>query len=151
MSNHNSYKLNVLLADDDSDDRMFFNEAVSSLHLDINLVTVKDGAKLMSYLLGHEAVLPDILFLDLNMPFKTGFQCLTEIRQHPGLQDIFVIIYSTTANPREIDEAFKMQANLFIQKPNTFTELKLILAKVFALNLKQYQHPEKAKFVLDTY
>ena len=151
MNTDNSDKRNVLLADDDSDDRMFFRDAVSSLPLNINLVTAKDGAKLMSYLLTPESIMPEILFLDLNMPFKNGFECLTEIRQHPDLKGIFIIIYSTTANPKEIDEAFKLQANLFIQKPNTFTELKLILAKVFALNLKQYINTEKNKFVLSTH
>ena len=148
MNTHNSYKLNVLLADDDSDDRMFFSDAVSALNLNINLVAVNDGAKLMFYLLDPGTVLPDILFLDMNMPFKNGFQCLTEIRKRSDLQDVFVIIYSTTANPREIEEAFKLQANLFIQKPNTFTELKLILARVFTLNLKQFKYPEREEFVL---
>jgi CheY-like chemotaxis protein len=151
MNNDNGHTWNILLADDDADDRMFFSDAVSSLPLNINLTTAKDGEKLMTLLLNNGGTLPDMLFLDLNMPFKNGFQCLTEIRNHPELKDIFVAIYSTTNNPREIDEAFKLQANLFIRKPNTFTELKLILAKVFALNLKQYIHPEKTKFVLETY
>jgi len=147
----NNHTRNILLADDDSDDRMFFDDAVTSLGLNIRLTAAKDGAKLMDLLLANTDELPEMLFLDLNMPFKNGFQCLTEIRNNFLLKDIFVVIYSTTANPREIEEAFNLRANLFIQKPNTFTALKLMLAKVFELNLNQYLHPEKAKFVLTNY
>jgi CheY-like chemotaxis protein len=151
MSRDGDAELNILLADDDPDDRMFFNDAASSLAVKTNLTMVKDGAKLMDHLAAPEVALPDILFLDLNMPFKNGFQCLTEIRSSPRLKDIFIIIYSTTSNPREVDETFIKGANLFIQKPNTFTELKRMLAKVFTLELKQYSPPEKTVFVLDTY
>jgi CheY-like chemotaxis protein len=151
MSKDDGNELNILMADDDADDRMFFSDAVSSLPLKINLTMVKDGAKLMDRLSDTDVVLPDILFLDLNMPFKNGFQCLTEIRGDRRLKEVFVIIYSTTSNPKEVDETFNQGANLFVHKPNTFSELKRILAKVFELDLKQYARPEKQKFVLDTY
>ena len=147
----NSEYLNVLLADDDPDDRLFFNDAVETLPVKINLAMVKDGEQLMKQLLNNTTQLPDMLFLDLNMPFKNGFQCLVEIRSTPLLKDMFIAIYSTTANPREVEETFTKGANLFIHKPNTFTELKLILAKVFNLDLKAYSHPIKAKFVLDNH
>ena len=149
MDKDNADELNILLADDDADDRMFFSDAVSSQPIKINLTTVKDGAKLMDRLSDPGAPLPDMLFLDLNMPFKNGFQCLAEIRSDHRLKDIFVVIYSTTSNPKEVDETFNLGANMFVHKPNTFTELKRILAKVFGLELKKYIKPEKKEFVLD--
>ena len=148
MNTENGRKLNILLADDDPDDRMFFSDAIAALPCTTNLIMVKDGAKLMHHLLAEETVLPDILFLDLNMPFINGFQCLAEIRNHLRLKDIFIAIYSTTVNQKEVEETFTKGANLFVHKPNTFTELKLILARVFTLNLKQFKYPEREEFVL---
>lgn len=129
--------LSVLLADDDADDRMLFEDAVSEIHLNVDLQMVGDGEELMRYLLTSAVILPEIVFLDLNMPRKNGFQCLEEIRNNKMLRDIFVIIYSTTARQKEVDEVFIKGANLFIKKPNSYTELKSILAQVFEINLRE--------------
>lgn len=139
----------VLLADDDSDDRMLFEEAVSELALDLDLQMVKDGEELMQYL-SSALILPEFLFLDLNMPFKNGFKCLEEIRANNILQEIFVIIYSTTSNKSHIDEAFEKGANLFIKKPNSFSDLKIILSKLFSLDIKKcFSAVPKDKFVFE--
>ncbi len=130
----NNY-LYVLLADDDADDRMFFEDAVSDLQLPVDFRTVKDGAELIDYLYGFGIILPQILFLDLNMPFKNGFQCLDEIRSLKAFKDICIIIYSTTARPSDIQTSYTKGANLFIQKPNSFSELKMILHKIFTMDI----------------
>lgn len=130
--------IGVLLADDDPDDRFLFEDALKEIRLRVNLEMVKDGEELMNYLLNAAVILPEILFLDLNMPFKNGVRCLEEIRGSSLLRGIFVIIYSTTASQREIDEVFEKGANLFVKKPNSFTELKDILAEIFRLDLGEY-------------
>ena len=127
--------LYVLLADDDADDRMFFEDAVNELGLKVDFRTVKDGAELMNYLMGSGIILPQILFLDLNMPFKNGFQCLEEIRSMKAFENMCIIIYSTTARPADIEAGYKKGANLFIQKPNSFSDLKDMLLKVFTMNV----------------
>jgi CheY-like chemotaxis protein len=150
MNGDNGKILNILLADDDPDDQLFFRDAITSLCVPVHVQMVNDGAQLMAYLLSPATVLPDILFLDLNMPLKNGFECLTQIRSNEGLNGLFIAIYSTSANPHEIEETFKGGANLFISKPNTFTGLKQTLSKVFNLDLKIYSPPELRKFVLET-
>lgn len=127
--------LYVLMADDDADDRMFFEDAVSELELKVDFNTVKDGADLMNYLHGSGIILPQILFLDLNMPFKNGFQCLEEIRSIDAFKNMCIIIYSTTARPSDIETGYAMGANLFMQKPNSFADLKNMLNKVFTMNI----------------
>ncbi|MDF2455173.1 MAG: response regulator [Cytophagaceae bacterium] len=140
--------LPVLLADDDLDDRMLFSDAISDLKLPIDLQLVKDGAELMDYLLTSAVIMPEILFLDLNMPRKNGFECLEEIKSHPTLKEIFIIIYSTTESEKEIEDVFQQQANLFIKKPNSFTELKKILSHVLTLDLKKnFSNPTKEQFI----
>jgi CheY-like chemotaxis protein len=150
MSSDNGHVLSILLADDDPDDQLFFRDAIASLHVPVPIKMVNDGDQLITWLLNPATTLPDILFLDLNMPFKNGFQCLAEIRNDGRLNGLFVAIYSTTANPSEIEKAFKGGANLFISKPNTFTGLKQMLTKILNLDLKIYSPPQLTKFVLET-
>src|SRR5436190_20290480 len=94
-------KIGILLADDDKDDCFLFREALSELPVPTNLVTVHDGEQLMSYLTEHAKDLPDVLFLDLNMPRKNGFECLTEIKHTDTLKDLPVIMFSTSY-PRDM-------------------------------------------------
>jgi CheY-like chemotaxis protein len=73
--------LYIVLADDDEDDRLLFTEAFEELKIDTRVDTFKDGVELMNYLNKEDSILPSILFLDLNMPKKSGIECLKEIKQ----------------------------------------------------------------------
>ena len=81
-------QLNFLLADDDTDDRYFFGKALKELSIPSTLTTVEDGEKLMDYLSENSKQLPDVLFLDLNMPCKNGAECLTEIKNDQQLKHL---------------------------------------------------------------
>jgi CheY-like chemotaxis protein len=149
METNSGKILNVLLADDDPDDRMLFEDAVSGIDAAITLSMAKDGEELMQ-MLNTAILLPDVLFLDLNMPRKNGFECLEEIRANRNFNDIFISIYSTTASSREMEETFNKGANLFINKPNTFSELKAMLSKVFSLDREEYlAAADKNRFTLN--
>jgi len=149
MGDESNKLLNVLLADDDRDDRFFFSQAISELDVPVNLDVVKDGEELMVWLQQRVNNLPDLLFLDLNMPRKNGFQCLEEIRKHEQLKNIFVAIYSTSSRPVDIEESYQKGANLFINKPNMYGDIKPILNKVFGLDRENYfPAPQMEKFVL---
>lgn len=78
--------LNILLADDDEDDRLFFKEALENIKIKTVVTTVNDGIELMEYLNKSDIKYPDIVFLDLNMPRKNGIQCLEEIRKDKNLK-----------------------------------------------------------------
>jgi CheY-like chemotaxis protein len=123
-------QLNVLLADDDIDDCIFFKNALAELHQSTNLTTVRDGEQLMDYLSENSEQLPDILFLDLNMPRKNGFECLVEIKENEKLKDLHVVMFSTSY-PRDpnyeqdmINRLLKIGAFHFIRKPESFEQLK---------------------------
>jgi len=126
--------INIMLADDDEDDRNFFNDAMKELKIKNNLTIFKDGKDLMDYLNKPDTVLPHILFLDLNMPCKTGNECLKEIRQNPKFKDISIAIYSTSSSERDIENTFIDGANIYIKKPNDFSKLKKVLKEVVNLN-----------------
>ena len=130
--NHDA--LHILLADDDEDDRLFFKDAIEELKVRTNVTTVNDGVQLMDYLNKPDIQLPNVVFLDLNMPRKDGMQCLKEIRADARLKDLSVAIYSTSSSEEDIEETFVRGANIYIKKPNDFGALKKILSEVISLN-----------------
>jgi len=124
----------IILADDDEDDRLLFTDAFDELRISTKVKTFKDGAELMNYLDGGDSVLPDILFLDLNMPKKNGIQCLKEIKANKKLENIAIAIYSTSSSEEHIEETFVKGANIYIKKPNNFETLKKVLQDVVTIN-----------------
>ena len=139
-------QLRIILADDDQDDRELFTEAISD-HKQVHVDTVEDGIKLMKMLNSSETI-PDIIFLDLNMPGKSGKKCLEEIRNNKKLAHVNVVIYSTSASIKDIEDTYLMGANLYIRKPNLFQELTEVIKNVFSLDWNEYKpKTHKKKFV----
>ncbi|QWX83866.1 response regulator [Cellulophaga sp. HaHaR_3_176] len=130
--------LNVALADDDEDDRFLFKDAIDEIKIKTKLSLFNDGKELMDYLTLPNVILPEIIFLDLNMPIKNGMQCLKEIRENPKLNGLSVAIYSTSSSENDIEETFINGANVYINKPTNFGALKKAIEKVLQLNW-QYQ------------
>lgn len=130
--------IHILLADDDEDDRLFFKEAFDEIKIKTHVVTANDGVELMDHLTREDSQLPHILFLDLNMPRKTGIDCLLEIKRMPHLKDVAIVIYSTSSSEKDIEETFVQGANVYIKKPSDFNTLKKILEQVITINW-QYQ------------
>lgn len=128
----------ITLADDDEDDRMFFTDAFEELKINTVVNTFINGQELMDFLNDEESVLPNIIFLDLNMPIKNGIECLKEIKQKEHLKDIAIAIYSTSSSDADVEETFVLGANVYIKKPNDFSELKKVLNDVVTLNWQYY-------------
>lgn len=126
--------IHIILADDDEDDRLFFTDAFSELKMKTKVNTYNDGVELMNYLNSDEAILPQVLFLDLNMPKKNGIECLHEIKADKKFDDIAIAIYSTSSSEEHIEETFVNGANIYIKKPNDFNTLKKVLSDVVAIN-----------------
>lgn len=120
----------VILADDDSDDQLVFENALHEVSSSIKLSAVSNGIELMSLL---QSFVPDLLFLDLDMPYKNGLQCLAEIRANEHTAALPVVVFSSTSRPNNIEVAYEMGAHLFFIKPSTykdlFTAIKSILSK----------------------
>jgi CheY-like chemotaxis protein len=137
--NYPNTALKILLADDDEDDRSFFAKALKEIPIQAMLTTVGDGEQLMTYLAENPENLPDVLFLDLNMPRKTGFECLSEIKQNKYAKDFPVIMFSTSY-PRDknyemdmINMLFKIGALDYIRKPHNFAQLVEVIHQALLL------------------
>jgi len=123
-----------MLADDDEDDRLFFREAFEEVKIKNQITTFNDGVQLMNHLNDKKNPLPDIIFLDLNMPRKSGIECLQEIRDNDRLKQLTVAIYSTSSSEKDIEDTFVQGANVYIKKPNDFEQLRRILGEVVNMN-----------------
>lgn len=139
-------KYKILLADDDIDDCNSFKESLEELKLSYSLTLVHNGEQLMK-LLNETGDYPDVIFLDLNMPRKTGFQCLAEIKEDKRTSMIPVVIVSTSLDNYTIDRLYEGGAIHFIQKPSDFTQLTSMVYKALkALSFPQSNEGLKEKF-----
>jgi CheY-like chemotaxis protein len=146
-SNYNS--LHILLVDDDEDDRKILREAIESVRVDHALHNIEDGQKLMEYLANCNGNTPDLIFLDLNMPRKTGMECLLEIRANQKFNDTVIAMYSTSSTEKDIDNTFLAGANIYITKPNNYEVLQRIVADVLSINWQYHTSQlKKENFVM---
>ena len=146
----NLNQLNILLADDDIDDCDFFKKAIEDFPIATNFNVVHDGERLMKQLTNDKNELPNVLFLDLNMPRKNGFECLEEIKLNNKLKDLPVIIFSTSFEQEVVNSLYKNGAQYFVRKPSDFLQFKKIIHQSLTLvangNISQ---PTREKFVFE--
>lgn len=145
--------LNILLADDDKDDHFFFDRALSAIKMPTRLVIVEDGEKLMIYLAKNSAQLPNVLFLDINMPRKNGSECLSEIKLNEKLRQLPVIIYSTSLYKEMADELYSKGALYYIRKiDGPLEDLQIILTRALTLVMENKSiRPTREEFILNNY
>lgn len=140
----------VMLAEDDDDDSMLFTEALNELKINTRLFRVKNGEELMKSLNSSESELPDILFLDINMPRKNGYECLREIKSKKHLKNLPVVVFSTSSGKEVVNKMYEAGANLYICKPNKFTQLKKIIYQAITADwFSDNTQPPLEKFLLD--
>ncbi len=142
--------IRIFLADDDADDRFFFERAISKAALHANITTAEDGQQLIDLLAEIEQPPPpDIIFLDINMPCKNGKDCLIEIRNNDKFNMVPVIMFSTSTHHRDIDETFETGASRYIHKTEFFDNQLNMLEKLFCEDWKTLLlTPVKEQFVL---
>ena len=147
MNSKQPLPINILVADDDKNDRLLFDMALKEIPLATRLKTVSDGEKLMDYLSKNSENLPDVIFLDLNMPRKNGSECLKEIKKNEKLKRLPVIIYSTSLRENIADVLFQNGAHYYLPKCNYNMLIKHIY-KTLTLLAEDPNQPARNKFML---
>ena len=141
--------IRIILADDDKADCLLFKEALAELPVSAQLTIVHDGKKLMQELTKEGNTLPDVLFLDLNMPLKNGFASLKAIKLSNTLQNIPVIIFSTSSEKEGVKMVYRDAAHYYICKPNDFSKLKKVLYEALLLITQENNSlPLKENFMI---
>ena len=141
-------QMRILLADDDPDESLLFKDALDTLNIPYHFSLAEDGSMLISMLKAPHFK-PDIIFLDLNMPGKSGRDCLVEIRRDERFNSIPVIIYSTSSHPKDVDECYKGKANMYAVKCSSFSSLVKLLQTIFHFPSERLLSPVKDKFIVN--
>ena len=131
MTNNFSTIRNIWLADDDPDDCELFSSAIYEIIPSVQLQVLSTGNELLQLL--DRNLLPDLLFLDLNMP-TNGLDCLKEIRDVRGLKKLPVVVISCSLNPQDMYASYGFGANLFYPKPTSLNSLINGLKDLFQMN-----------------
>ena len=125
----------VALVDDDPDDRELFLDAVNDLENRPDILQFENGRAFLDYLKGQNENLPNLIFLDLNMPIMGGIECLKELRALEGVDGLPVVIYSTSSSMHHIDEAYSLGADLYTTKPHDFANLKKCISTILQMGM----------------
>lgn len=146
MSLTQNKSTNVLIAEDDDDDFFIFSVAISETGFAVLVKRAEDGEVLMNIL---REELPDILFLDLLMPFKDGKQCLLEIRADRRYDRMPVVVYSQLDDLETVEYCYRQGSNLLTIKPNSIAELRESLQRILSIDWKKTMYfPPKSEFVV---
>jgi DNA-binding response OmpR family regulator len=122
-------RVNIFIAEDDQDDFSLLKEAIETVLPAFNVVHSRDGMTFLQSLAND--LNPDLIFLDLNIPRKTGIECLIEVRRNDKLKTVPIIIYSTSSNFDDIDICYRNGCTLYLVKPHSFNDLVTQIRKIF--------------------
>lgn len=138
----------IFHADDDEDDRELFVDALREVDPSVILTQAEDGLQLMEILSTIKDPIPEILFLDINMPGKGGLECLEEIRkQEGGIKEINIIILSTSNDPQDIEKSLQLGASFYAVKPSQYDVLKLFVKDVLEIDWEMTDNRKKFRLI----
>lgn len=142
-------QIKVILVDDDCDDRLIFEDAIQQVLENCEVITFSDGSEITNYLRDNENRnnLPDIVFMDINMPKVNGIEALKIIRHELRIDDLTIAMYSTSTVNRDIEAAFIGGANIYVNKPSSMPLLVKSLYKLFIMKI----HHNKSDLDQDTF
>jgi CheY-like chemotaxis protein len=132
----------IFYTDDDEDDLSIFADAVDSLQKKIVLQTYTGGEKLLNAIYNQPPT-PSVIFLDLNMPGKNGFDVLAELSNNDAKKDIPVIIFSTSNEPGIIEKCRALGASYFVTKPVFISDIIKIINFTLEIDWKNFSTTEQ--------
>ena len=144
MQKSSGYKF--IVADDDADDFLFLKDALEEIAPEVEVSHLDSCLKLIDMMGNSE--LPDLIFLDLNMPVFSGRECMKQIRVHNQWKNVPVIIYSTSKADQDVESCLQDGADLYIVKPNSFQSLLTLIRKVMSMDWKNRSLINKEQFLL---
>ncbi len=130
--------LTIFYADDDQDDREYFESVIGSLSDEVEL-HIHDGGDSLIHALNNPPPQPHVLFLDLNMPGRNGFEVLEYIRSSKNHQCLPIVIFSTSTDEKLIEKTRAMGASYYLPKSNNYTSLKKSLEHILKMDWENFQ------------
>ncbi len=138
----------IIIADDDADDSLFLLQALFAMKLELTVITVPNGQRLIDVL---ELVSPNYIFLDINMPKKNGFDALKQIRLNKVLDQPTVIMCSTSGSPNDVKLSQELGADMYLKRPNNIRNMNKMIEDVFSINWRdKVKKPTPQDFMIDS-
>jgi CheY-like chemotaxis protein len=119
--------MKVLIADDDGEDVELFQDALLEVNPEAELTIARNGVQALDAMRSNP---PSVVFLDINMPIMSGWECLESMRNDVELRNIPAIIFTTSASVRDMEIASRLGTACFLTKPDRFSDLKTYLSEV---------------------
>mgnify|MGYP006144283137 CR=1 FL=1 len=138
--------VHILLVEDNEGDILLTTEALEDSSINNTITVVKNGKQALDYLFqkeGYEnALRPDLILLDINLPLKSGHEVLIELKSSEELKHIPIIMLTTSSSQNDIKQCYKNHANCFITKPVEINDFMDAIATVehFWLNIVKLRH-----------
>lgn len=127
----------ILVVEDDENDVFFLRRALQSTGVQADLHIAGDGRQALDYLHGRGEFadrtrhpLPNIVLLDLKVPYVSGLDVLRQIRATPELRKLIVIVLTSSALDSDVVQAYEIGANSFLVKPSRLEEQKLVAQRI---------------------
>lgn len=140
------HSIEILLVEDFAPDANLFSQLLSDTGSSFRLSIVDDGEEALRFLRRQDkyanAPRPDLIFLDLNLPKRTGLEILQEIRSNAALRPTPVVILTSSENERDVNAAYRSGANLYVKKPGTLSQLEELIQALSRIWL-EYGHLPK--------
>jgi CheY-like chemotaxis protein len=134
--------LNIVLAEKDAEYQEIFQEALEEASIPASLTIVNNGKELMDKLKSAQSPTYNVVVLDMNIPKKSGIQCLKEIRKDNKWNNTFSVVLTSDKNRKQVEEAYRAGANLFVTKPDSYNDyietVKKILTSEREMSLPIY-------------
>lgn len=141
--------LNVIVADNDENNLIFFKNILKELKVSIKVQCFSNGNSLMEYLNNDDAVVPEIVFMRYTLPGKDSMICLDEMGLNLKFSNMVKAVYSDPIPEIEIEDIFVRGANIYMRKPESFETLKKVLTDVITINWQYYTSGlNKENFIL---
>lgn len=147
MTQNPTKSRHIFLVDDDQEDRELFSEALSNITQTVQLTEIPSGVKLIEMLNESKLDLPEVIFMDINMPKLNGIECLKKIRSFSKFKNLKIVMYSTYHLDDFIDDAFELGASNFYVKPRRFADLQDLIDKALEIDWNQIGKPSKQDFL----
>lgn len=134
------------MVEDFAPDASLFSQLLSDHGSAYRLSIIEDGDEALRFLRKQDgyatAPRPDLIFLDLNLPKRTGFEILQEIRANPALRPTPVVILTSSENERDVNAAYRSGANLYVKKPGTLGQLEELVQALSRVWLEYGELPK---------
>jgi response regulator RpfG family c-di-GMP phosphodiesterase len=126
--------LNVILVDNSEENRILFKKVFKDLKVGIKIQIFSNGENLMDYLNSEEAQVPEILFMEKEIPKKNSLEYIEEIKTDFRFDNMVIAIYSDHFSTAEEEDIFVNGANIVMKKPDNYDNLKKVMAEIVTLN-----------------